>query len=334
MMDVYKECLMDLAKNKDVSVRLAMASSLLCPRDVQEILAKDHHGGVRGNLAASPVVEGDILSSLIRNDESLSVALQAVSNPKTTTEDIVYSYKNWKADKQNNRMAHVIAKHKNTNVELLMEMTNRTSERPKKFDLDFLIFIAKNPNATEELLEEMLKKRSSRIHEAVASNPNISSDRMELFLNDTNPFIKKGLASNPKCPQEYIEQLAEDKSGFVREAVAGNPNVSVEALTKLASDSVWQVKKAVGENVKTTEEVLLKLASDFTFDRVLISIAKNKNLGNYTEVLGKLIEYGKQPVLLEVYENEGVTKDQKSMLFMLTGTSIEDLKDHLYRYWE
>lgn len=325
MTDVYEKCLKNLIEQDNgANIRMKIADSKFCPEDIRKTLLKDSNVCVRETIASSLETTNEMLSFIIRNDDSAIVVKSAIQNPKTTSNDIRYAYKKWKEDKSYNRISYHIAAHNNTPLDILEEMLSKISNRPNKLNVSFLVNIASNPNATKELLNNMLKKRSSRLHEAIAAHPNISNEKMEGFFKDTNPFIRKGLARNPRCPQEYIEAYATDRSGFVREVIAAHPITTSEMLEKLAEDPVWQVRKAVGENPKTPETVLLKLASNVTYGKVLIAIAKNKNLGKLMEVLGKLIEGGKRQILMEVYENESVTQSQKDMLFMLTGLSYED----------
>jgi pentose-5-phosphate-3-epimerase len=191
--------------------------------------------------------------------------LTAVSeNPNTPKEVLVQL-----SDHRNANVLNGLATNPNTPVEILVKLidyggyvTNGVAANPStpieeltrlsrkdQTGVDTLVWIAKNPSITRDLLAELGNNVMSwRIRLEVARNPKTPVDTLSKLSRDGDEDVRLGTAENPNTPVEDLDRLAGDIEWGVRYQVALNPNTSADTLIKLSQDELGKVTDAAKGN--------------------------------------------------------------------------------------
>ena len=148
-------------------------------------------------------------------------------------------------------------------VRIAKMLVSSTGDDIESMSTDEKINLAKNKNASPEILEKLADDEDANVRYYVAENPKTPADILKkLAREDEESGVRQAVAYNPNTPADILKKLAEDKDDDVKWAVAANTKTPVDILKKLADDKDDYVKSAVVDNPNAPVEVLKKLAED------------------------------------------------------------------------
>ena len=115
----------------------------------------------------------------------------------------------------------------------LFDATRLTPMRPITPEVSELRQIAARFSSTESRLSALVEDAAWYVRFAVARNPNASADMLELLSKDHDLRVRRAIAQNPRTPYYAIENLARDPELSVRNAalalLQSNSNTTLSA---------------------------------------------------------------------------------------------------------
>lgn len=144
-----------------------------------------------------------------------------------------------------------LAQNPNTPLNILEKLGNKLD-----FDPRIRTAVADNPNTPLDLLEELYRYGGITIAMYIARNPNVSEDLLRRISKlSKSPYAKSdysfamaAVAENPKTPADVLEYLSYSEDEYVRVYVAKNPNTPIHVLKQLMSDESYYVQDYLGQN--------------------------------------------------------------------------------------
>ena len=109
---------------------------------------------------------------------------------------------------------------------------------------DEKINLAKNKNASPEILKKLAEDEDWAVRETVAKNPGTPVEILRKLAFDEDEHVGKAVAINLSTTFDILKEQAEDEDANVRETVAENPRTPDDILRKLALDEDVHVSKA------------------------------------------------------------------------------------------
>ena len=115
--------------------------------------------------------------------------------------------------------------------------------------------LAKDPNATVEILQNLARDENYYVRYEVARHPNATVEILQGLAQDKDYYVRYGVSQHPKATVEILQGLARDENSGVREEAMKNPNyksknleltsAQYEALKTLLESSQDEVLKSV-----------------------------------------------------------------------------------------
>ena len=84
----------------------------------------------------------------------------------------------------------------------------------------------------------------------LAKNKNASPEILKKLAEDEDANVRYAVAKNPKTPIDILRNLAGDGDPDVRREVVRNPNTPVDVLRKLAEDKNWNVSDSADSQLR------------------------------------------------------------------------------------
>lgn len=123
--------------------------------------------------------------------------------------------------------------------------------------------VARSNFVHPETLKKVLEKTGKEsVKTAIARNSNATEDILLQLASDPSEKVRIEVARNPKTSSAILTKLADDKDEEIRKLIAQNKNTSQETLEKLSNDSSADVKMCVIENGATSMDILKKMTKD------------------------------------------------------------------------
>jgi hypothetical protein len=118
---------------------------------------------------------------------------------------------------------------------VLFDATKLSPIRPITPEVSELRQIAARFSSTESRLRALVDDAAWYVRFAVARNPNASADMLELLSKDHDPRVRRAIAQNPRTPYYAIENLARDPQPGVREAALSLLQSSANTVSAVSS---------------------------------------------------------------------------------------------------
>jgi hypothetical protein len=225
---VPETVLIDLASDRDVRVRAAVAKHHAAPLAALSRLTADHKRTVRLSVLENLVTPSDLASStaeamlLIDVDEDLYEVLDLTER---------------RAD-----------------VDLPPRVIEGALDRLSKSrvrDPDMRVVVADDKRSSERTLSRLARSAEDSVRQAVATNPHTPVVVLEQLARDLEPSVRARVARNPLTPAIVLEILSHDEDSQVRARTAGNPNLPRSILESLLIDAEVSVRTAALKNPAT-----------------------------------------------------------------------------------
>ncbi len=152
-------------------------------------------------------------------------------------------------------------------------------ERQVRDSLYYLVYIAKHPQVSTEILIKLLQCPNLQVREVVfvrINAPDANPQMLEQLATHSDMSVRVAVASNLNTPLTALERLAVDEDNQVRETVAANPNLPSHLLEQLATEENEVIRTAVAGNPNSTP-AMLDLLSNYFEESICIAIAENPN---------------------------------------------------------
>ena len=116
-----------------------------------------------------------------------------------------------------------LAKDPNATVEILQGLSR---------DKDYYVryWVARNPKATVEILQSLAQDKDSRVRYWVSRHPNATVEILQGLSRDKDYYVRYGVAGHPNATIEILQGLAQDENSYVREKAMKNPNYKPKTL--------------------------------------------------------------------------------------------------------
>lgn len=120
--------------------------------------------------------------------------------------------------------------------------------------------VARNPNATSEMLLELASDADEMVRQAVSSNPGCSRECIDLLLVDPVDRVTLHLSTNPNLPPEIMREWA-GRGGTVDVSLARNPHCPEDVMLKLIEFGDYEVCMNLACNPHASGRILEVLAA-------------------------------------------------------------------------
>ena len=131
----------------------------------------------------------------------------------------------------------------------------------------------------QKVLEELSNSHDTIIRMMVAKNKNASVNILAKLSEDKCSSVRAWIALNENTPLYILNKLSDDPAIEVRSLLSGNINSSEEILLKLAKDPANRVGYSLAQQGRLSPEVIEILIETYRNDDMLISkLAKNPYL--------------------------------------------------------
>lgn len=217
-----------LAKDKDWWVQSKVAENEKTPPDVLADLSKHSRWEVREKVAENANTAEETLEALLFDKED-EVYFALALNPKTSA----------------------------SILERLMEKEMSTQDKR-----ELCVFIARNPNLSEELFKNFAKNPDCRLREAVASNENIPANLLSVLARDNRNDVRMNVACNKNTDAKTLDFLLEEKDYLITSAIARNPNLPIDLLPKILKVNVRLIDSTIFNNSQIPDKELLPVIKE------------------------------------------------------------------------
>lgn len=228
LQSVPETVLIDLASDRDVRVRTAVAKHHAAPLAALSRLAADHKRTVRLSVLENLITPGDLASS-IAEAMLLSDVGQDLHAMLNLTE-------------------------KRTDVDLPPQVIEGALDRLSKSrvrDPDMRVAVANDKRSSESTLSRLARSAEDSVRRTVATNPHTPVIVLEQLARDPEPSVRAMVARNPLSPAIALVALSHDKDSQVRAQTAGNPNLPRSTLESLLTDAEVNIRTIALNNPAT-----------------------------------------------------------------------------------
>lgn len=247
----HEPLLLQLASDKDVEVRRALAHNRHLGNEGQRQLGKDAEDTVRLALASNPNLSGEV-QSLLSRDSSEEVR-ETLARLPGLGENVLSN----------------LARDEAVDVHLALAARSGDALLPEAIQLelttdgmDVRLQLACNPDtgAAAQLL--LAQDAHVEVRKALARHPALASATLQYLAKDVEA-VQIELAGNQHLSSALLQRsLAQNESGEVRKALAGNEQASVEVLALLARDPLPAVREELASNEAIDAQILDALLRD------------------------------------------------------------------------
>ena len=253
-----------LANDKDIEVRLSAIENPNLPVDILEKVLLElttiKNISERYAIANCSKISLEILK-ILACDDNHRVCINAINNPKITTEIIESVYLNKKRKARKNRtILQAIASNSKTSPNILMELANSSYTEIRKY-------VASNENTSLNVLEKLAKDKKHIVREFVASNDVVSISILKQLIQDENIEVRLNIINNKNCTLKIKEQIFSSlselsKVSFIAVIVLMSDRVKIEDLEANYNSTEWLERYAIAQNKNTPPAILQLLAED------------------------------------------------------------------------
>lgn len=271
--DTPSDELSELAMNKDVKIRIALAENKNTPPEALKKLGTSRSEKIRMHVASNPSTPNEVLEKMLSDTEEVKGWLS--TNPNASDfifmelakgDNIKNSHYFLAASKYATpeslkslmrfydddiswlwRLYESLAYNPNTPQECLLRLFNYKGS--KMLDTDEMhVILLKNTNCPEEILIKFMHKNYAQYRYYVASHPNSNQLILEIMSRDKEPWIIETVACNPNTPAIVLNRLAKHASVNVRQKLASNISLPEPIMAMLSKDRKEDVRVALAYN--------------------------------------------------------------------------------------
>lgn len=208
-----------LASHPSNFVRFKVAEHPNTPVSILRQLATEQEqpewGSVKSALAGNPATPEDILESLARESNDITVIEKIATNPNTALNILEY-------------LASDTSKG----------LVETAAKRIKELKGEYTSEVLRDKKTPSWVLEKLLKQDVQSYALSVAKHPNAPIELLLEFSKSNDSRLREAVAENTNAPATILEELAYDESGMVRCKVARNLNTPTLVLFKLLARDV------------------------------------------------------------------------------------------------
>jgi hypothetical protein len=233
LVSVPETVLIELASDRDVRVRVAVAKHPAAPLAALSRLAADSKRAVRLAVLESLGTPGDVAS--------------------TIAEAMLLS------DADQDLHTALILTKRRIDLDLPLRVTEGALDRLSKSrvrDPDMRVVVAGDQRSSSKTLSRLARSAERSVRQAVATNPHTPEVVLGQLASDIDPNVRTVVARNPECPAIVLVALSHDQDPHVRTQTAGNPNTPRSILETLLIDAEVGVRSAALENPATPADLV------------------------------------------------------------------------------
>ena len=260
---------------RNVTLKLAACHPNTPSRYLQKF-AKDKNESIRGAVASNPKTPPHLLSQL-SNDEEITVRINVARNESTPKEVLLrlsrghenfFEGMDQYDDEDYASVRAAVACNASAGNDALALLSADKDESVRSA-------VARNPLVD---VDEVFGLDDKLNHHLLAS---YSKDAKTLDHLSTSGIIgvAVNVARNPCAPPDLLERLATSETPDVRFEVALNSNTDVSVLENLSRDSNVWVRSNVAKNRSTPSNILNRLVSFSEDEQVVCSAIENPATG-------------------------------------------------------
>ena len=116
--------------------------------------------------------------------------------------------------------------------------------------------LAKDPNATVEILQVLAQDKNYYVRYGVSKHPNATVEILQVLAQDEDWGVRSGVSQHPNATVEILQVLAQDEDSYVRSGVSQHPNYKSKTL-ELTSAQYEALKSLL----KSSQDEILKSVS-------------------------------------------------------------------------
>jgi hypothetical protein len=238
-----------LAKDKDETVREAVAEKDWLDQETMNILAEDKEPYVRWLVLQNRRADEQIYIKLYKDPASPNREYVAtrIEDPQCLRE---------LARDRSEQVRLNVAKNYNTPAEALAILAEDKNEVIRQS-------VLQHCNVTPEILLQLGKDVNPKVRQEIARRTN-SEQVLEGLSRDESPEVRYAVAQSEYVTPEILELLSRDTSNVVRSEVTKHSKTSEAVLLALTRDSDEKVRLSLIENyvVRQSIPILLRLSRD------------------------------------------------------------------------
>ena len=214
-------------------------------------------------------------------------------------------------------------------------VTKANDERVLSFAADkgdslVRMHLATNPNLTKAIIEKLKNDKSVFVRCQVANNKLTTSDILEELAFDPNQKVRKAVAEREDCKEKTLEKLSNDPNSEVIGNLVNNKSINSKVMTSLSVTTNKYILRCLTKNEKLPSEVLYDIVCNNPDYGMRFNIARHPNINS--DIVFKLMETydpDQSQVANALLENPNVSEDEKGMITITTGMSLEEDDEEL-----
>ena len=129
----------------------------------------------------------------------------------------------------------------------ISSIVHKVLNKIRTFNLSYeeKIYLAKNPNTSQELLQILATDKDWGVRYRVSDNPNTSQELLQVLATDEDVHVRWEARENPNMPQEILEDY------YVLDMLAHYPNIPEESMRKVIRERLKEKKQGVVSSTKS-----------------------------------------------------------------------------------
>jgi len=141
-------------------------------------------------------------------------------------------------------------------IKILAIKEQGKSDDPKDKRFSNAIWIAQNPDTSEDKLRQLFKSNNNAVLSALAENPSTPKDILLQLTKNKYYYIPYSLMRNTEVDSEILDVLASEMTHgpTVRADIAAHPKTSTDTLNRLMQDNFKVVRDAAQKSLNNRTE--------------------------------------------------------------------------------
>lgn len=251
------------AVHRSMYVRCQLASRTDLPQQTYRTLAQDPIPGVRGYVAANPVIGEDLIRAMV-GDTTYDVRRRLAHNPAIPLDVLTE-----------------IAPSAKLGPVLLPRIASATPAEINELAASAIpamrLLLAERHDLPRQIVDQLADDRDAKVLKSLATNPVLNQAQLQAMVAAHGPRVAARAAGNPACPPDLLLEIAWQKPP-VRKAlrrIAQHPSAPAEALIACLADE--QARRIAASHPALPTPTIIELLADADLD-VAAAAAANPSL--------------------------------------------------------
>jgi hypothetical protein len=178
--------------------------------------------------------------------------------------------------------------------------------------------VAKNLNATAEVLELVAADAAVHCRTAVVRHPNVKADTLHRLVGDPRLQVVTAIATTRRTPTDVLCRIVAERpeATVACRKIAASRDLPEETFWLLAMNRAWVVRASLGRNPHTPVDVLRSLATDPQV-QYFTDLATHPNLP--ADAITHLAGHPDRNVRRAVAVRKDLTDDQRILIQLAGG---------------